>query len=109
MKKIILLTFVLSVITGIALFANGEQEQAVEESSRPWNYSGEDSLTLTGSVKLVDGQRPELITGSEEYELMYPPFLDDGYYDRSGGLRNDFRGGNYNRGRGMMPMRGRAW
>jgi len=80
MKKIILLTVVLTVITGMAVFANGEQEGDFERAVRPWNLDGEEPelLSLSGTLKLEYGDRPTLRAGGEEYELMYPPFLDDG-------------------------------
>ncbi len=80
MKKIILLTVVLTVITGMAVFANGEQEGDFDRAVRPWNLDGEEPelLSLSGTLRLEYGERPTLLTGGEEYELMYPPFLDDG-------------------------------
>lgn len=80
MKKIILLTFVLTVIAGTAVFANGEQEGSFDDAVRPWRgeeFDGE-IISLTGSLKLEEGEFPSLIADGEEYELMYPHFLDDG-------------------------------
>lgn len=80
MKKIILLTIVLTVITGMAVFANGEQEGSFDRAVRPWNMYDEEPelMSLSGTLQLEYGERPTLLAGGEAYELMYPPFLDDG-------------------------------
>jgi hypothetical protein len=80
MKKIILLTIMLTVIAGTAVFANGEQEGGFDNAVRPRGSYGEEPelLSLTGTLKLAYGQRPELVTGDEEYELLYPYYLAEG-------------------------------
>ena len=80
MKKIILLTVVLTVITGMAVFANGEQEGDFTTAVRPWNPSGEqpEILSLSGELQLAYDEPPVLEADGEEYILVYPPFLDDG-------------------------------
>ncbi len=81
MKKIILFTVVLTVITGTALFGYGAQEE--DEIDRPipsrWGmeYNEEDLLNLSGTLILEPGELPALQAAGKRYELMYPLFLDD--------------------------------
>mgnify|MGYP006283930215 FL=1 len=103
MKKIIIFAVLLSMITGAAVFAAGDQEDdygdgrsnAPGRQNQPGRMPGSrdgygpryedrregfdgEIITLTGTVKLEGEWHPELETVDRTYELMYPPFLDDG-------------------------------
>lgn len=81
MKKIILVTVVLTIITGTALFGYGAQEEEEIDRSIPprWGleFNEEDLLNLTGTLILEPGELPALRAEGKRYELMYPHFLDD--------------------------------
>lgn len=97
MKKILIFTVLLGVLAAAAVFAAGGQEDQYEDGRRPgmrdgygpryedrWEgYDGE-IITLTGIIKLEGEWHPELETADGTYELMYPPFLDEGLDVRNG-------------------------
>jgi hypothetical protein len=81
MKKIIVFTVLLSVLAGAAVFAAGGQEDDYGYGPRyedRWEGYGGEIITITGTVKLEGERHPELEAADGTYELMYPPFLDDG-------------------------------
>jgi hypothetical protein len=91
MRKILIFAVLLSMTTVAAVFGAGDQEDDYEDGRRPgrrygygprheerWEGFNGEILSLTGTVKAGDGWRPELETSGGTYELMYPPFLDDG-------------------------------
>ncbi len=87
MKKIAITLLLLS-LTGMALFAEGAQEETVWEpgmgrASMPMRGGmiqnqniSEESLILTGKIDLSDINQPKLKVGENTYELMIPYRLD---------------------------------
>lgn len=68
MKRILILTS-LFLISGLLVFASGNQEA-------PKRWANEELVTLTGQLILQEDQWPQLESGGEVYKLMYPPFID---------------------------------
>jgi hypothetical protein len=68
MKKILILTG-LFLISGLLVFASGNQE-----AQKRW--ADEEPATITGQLILQENQWPQLESGGQVYELMYPPFID---------------------------------
>ncbi len=87
MKKIAITLLLLS-LTGMALFAEGAQEETVWEpgmgrATMPMRGGmiqnqniSEESLILTGKIDLTDVNLPKLTVGEKTYELMVPYRLD---------------------------------
>jgi hypothetical protein len=70
--KHFLFFMVLALIVPVfGLYAAGEQEG--EASVAPWGVA--ELVTVTGTVSQDVGRRPELVSGSDRYLLMYPLFL----------------------------------
>ncbi len=77
MKKITITLLLLS-LAGMALYAEGSQEETTWEPGMGYinqNFNAE-SITLTGKIDLTDVNLPKLTVGENTYELMVPYRLD---------------------------------
>ena len=70
MKRVLITIMVLTFITGVAaVFAEGQ----VENGRNPFGYLTE-TISVTGQIYFEDRVFPELLSGSEKYELMVPRY-----------------------------------
>ena len=77
MKKLFLLTSILTVFAVAGVFANGQTE--AEQLSNTW-----DTITLTGPISFKDLPNPEITARGKTYELMVPAFAADDLGIKSG-------------------------
>lgn len=73
MNKVTTISLLLALIVGAAAFTAGTQETTIPPTPRGWTEN--DVLSLSGTIRLTQGERPELIADGESYELMYPYFM----------------------------------
>ena len=91
MKKTLFAAAVLLTVVSVFSFANGVKEDTTNpawgpgygrfggnttaQAARPFKQG--DLVTVTGNLKLVQNDHPELVTSDGTYELMYPYIYSD--------------------------------